>query len=358
MKRTWWSMPLVLCLAMAAPAGALAAGGPVAPVQNSYIGTAGSPYRYGAFDSGGNTVVKQQQAGARAVPVLRIRGRYGVPGVDYNGTLTGLSADGRTLILAQIATSVTHSTRLLVLATNPLRILTRLTLPGWSIVDAISPDGRWLYLIHYASPTNPTNYDVLAYDLPAHRLLPQPVVDPRERDEKMTGIPITRVMSAGGRWDYTLYLRPSGVPFIHALDTTHHRAVCIDLRPLANIDISSAHLVLLPGGTTLRVDGVFSNEVSVDTRTFKVSAGGSSRAVAAAPSPTRRQAPRPRRSDVPWDLIVLAIMALGVVLAGGVGAAKSRRQHEYERGPDGAVIIHVDARPTDRAPADDELPVA
>jgi hypothetical protein len=55
---------------------------------------------------------------------------------------------------------------------------------------------------------------------------------------------------------------------------------------------------------------------------------------------------------------VLAIMALGVVLAGGVGAARSRRQREYERGPDGAVIIHVDARPADRAPADDELPVA
>ena len=360
MRRTSWSMPIALCLTMAAPSGALAAGGPVAPVQNSYIGTAGSPYRYGAFDSGGDTVVKQQQAGARAaVPVLRVRGRYGVPGVNYNGLLTGLSADGRTLILAQIATSITHSTRLLVLATNPLRIRTRLTLPGFSIVDAISPDGRWLYLIHYASATNVTNYEVLAYDLPAHRLLPHPVVDPREPDEKMTGIPVTRVMSAGGRWAYTLYLRPtSGVPFIHALDTTRHRAVCIDLRPLANVDISSAHLVLLPGGTTLRVDGVVSTEVSVDTRTFKVSAGGSSRAAAAARSPTRRQPPRHRPSHVPWDLIVLAIAALSVVLAGGVSAARSRRHRDYERAPDGAVIIHVDARPVDRASADDELPVA
>jgi hypothetical protein len=352
-------MPIALCLAMAAPSGALAAGGPVAPVQNSYIRTAGSPYRYGAFDSNGDTVVKQQEAGARAaVPVLRIGGRYGVPGVDYNGTLTGLSADGRTLILAQIATSTPRSTRLLVLATNPLRIRARLTLPGFSIVDAISPDGRWLYLIHYASATNVTNYEVLAYDLPVHRLLPQPVVDPKERDEKMTGVPITRVMSPGGRWAYTLYLRPSGVPFIHALDTAHHRAVCIDLPRLANVDIASAHLVLLPGGKTLRVDGDDSTEVSVDTRTFKVSAGGSSRAAATAPSPTRGQPPRHRPSDVPWDLVVLAILALGVVLAGGVGAARSRRHRDYERGPDGAAIIHVDARPADRASADDELPVA
>src|SRR5690348_15734859 len=98
MKRTWWSMPVALCLAMAAPSGALAAGGPVEPVQNSYIGTVGSPFRYGAFDANGNTVIKLRETGARAaVPVLRIRGRYGIPGVDYSGSMTGLSADGRTL---------------------------------------------------------------------------------------------------------------------------------------------------------------------------------------------------------------------------------------------------------------------
>lgn len=359
MKRNWWSMPLALCLALAAPSGALAAGGPVGAVQNSYIGTAGSPYRYGAFDSRGNTVVKLKEAGARAaVPVLRLRGRYGVPGVDYNGSLTGLSADGRTLVLAQIAPNTPRST-LLVLGTHPLRIRTTLTLPGFSTVDAISPDGRWLYLIHYASSTNITNYEVLAYDLPAHRLLSRPVVDPKERDEAMTGIPISRVVSAGGRWAYTLYLRPSGVPFIHALDTTHHRAVCIDLRPLGNLNNTSERLVLLGGGSTLRVDGDVSTRVSVDTRTFRVSASGADAALAApASSPPPRRRPTPRPSDVPWDLIVLAIVVLGAVAAGGIGAARSRRQREYERGPDGAVIIHVDARPADRAPADDELPVA
>jgi hypothetical protein len=358
MKRTSWSMPLALCLAMAAPSGALAAGGPVEPVQSSYIGTAGSPFRYGAFDSGGNTVVKLKEAGARAaVPALRIRGRYGIPGVDYSGSMTGLSSDGRTLILAQIATRTPHATRLLVLGTAPLRIRTRLTLPGWSTVDAISPDGRWLYLIHYAS-SDITKYEVLAYDLPAHRLLPQPVVDPKERDEAMTGVPINRVMSAGGRWAYTLYLRPTGVPFIHALDTTHQRAVCVDLRPLANVDISSGHLVLLPGGTTLRLDAGGTTQVSVDTQTFRVSAGGPNSAAAVVNSPTHGRRATPRSSDVPWELIVLAIAALGVVAAGVVGAARSRRHRDYVRGPDGAVIIHVDARPADRAPADDELPVA
>src|SRR5581483_7960476 len=122
MKRSSWSTALAMCLAMAAPSGALAAGGPVEPVQNSYIGTAGSPFRYGAFESGGNTVVKLKEPGAAAaVRVLRIRGRYGVPGVDYSGSLTGLSADGRTLVLGQIATSTPRVTRLLVLDTAPVR---------------------------------------------------------------------------------------------------------------------------------------------------------------------------------------------------------------------------------------------
>jgi hypothetical protein len=358
MKRTLWSMPLALCLAMAAPGGALGAGGPVEPVQGSYIGTAGSPFRYGAFDSGGNTVVEVKEAGARAaVPALRIPGRYGIPGVDYTGSMTGLSADGRTLILAQIGTRTHRATRLLVLGTVPLGIRSRVTLPGWSTVDAISPDGRWLYLIHYAS-SDIRKYEVLGYDLPAHRLLPQPVVDPKERNEAMTGVPINRVMSAGGRWAYTLYLRPSGVPFIHALDTTHHRAVCVDLRPLANVDISSAHLVLLPGGTTLQVEAGGTSQVSIDTQTFRVSDGGADSAVALVHSPARERQPTPRPSDVPWELIVLSIAALGVVAVGGARAARSRRHRDYVRGPDGAVIIHVDARPPDRAPADDELPVA
>lgn len=357
MKRTWWSMLLALCVAMAIPPGALAAGGPVPPVQNSNIGMAGSPYRYGAFDANGNTVVKELEDGAGAGgPGLRVRGRYGIPGVDYSGSMTGLSADGRTLILAQIPAGTPHTTRLLVLETPQLTVRTRLMLPGWSTVDAISPDGRWLYLIHYAS-SDITKYEVLAYDLPAHRLLPQPVVDSRERDEAMTGIPINRVTGAGGRWAYTLYMRPSGVPFIHALDTTHHQAVCIDLRPLAKTDISSAHLVLPPGGTTLQVDIDGVNQAAVDTQTFRVSTSRGHSAAAPARSPARGQrATPPRPSGVPWEIILISLAALGVVA--GARAARAGRHPQYVRGPDGVAIIHVDARPTDPTPADDQLPVA
>jgi hypothetical protein len=277
MRRTWLTAPLALWLALALPQGALGSGRPVSPVQGSFIAVPGSPYRYAAFGAGGNTIVRQQTAAAGpAVSHLRLSGRYGIPGVDYNsGSTTGLSADGRTLILAELpGSSPPRTTRLIVLDTKPLAVRARLTLPGWSTVDAISPGGRWLYLIHYAS-SDISRYEVLAYDLRARRLLAKPVVDPRDRGEAMTGFAIGRVMSADGRWAYTLYLRPAGVPFVHALDTTGRRAVCIDLPSLSNVAIGSTHLRLGPGSATLQVDVDGVIRAVIDTRGFAVSTRGS-----------------------------------------------------------------------------------
>jgi hypothetical protein len=358
MKRTLLTAPFALWLALLVPQGALAAGGPVAPVQGSYIGVPGSPYRYAAFDTRGNTVVKRQEAGAGpAVSELRVSGRYGIPGVDYGGSTTGLSADDRTLILAELPGSgPPRTTRLLVLATAPLAVRTRLTLPGWSTVDAISPDGRWVYLIHYPS-SDISRYEVRAYDLPARRLLAKPVVDPRDR-EAMTGFPINRVMSADGRWAYTLYLRPSGVPFIHALDTTGRRAVCIDLPSLSNADTGNAHLGLTPGGTTLHVDIGGVTRAVIDTRTFTVNAGGGHTAAAPVRPVARGRRGTRGQGDVPWELIVLSIAVLGMVAAAGGGVARSRRRPAYGRGPEGATVTDVDPLHTARAPAVEELPVA
>jgi hypothetical protein len=276
MKKTWLTAPLALSLALMVSQGALAAGGPVPPVQGSFIAVPGSPYRYAAFDARGNTMVRRQAAGAGPVEAeLPLAGRYGIPAVDYSGSTTGLSADGRTLILAELPGSVPpRTTRLVVLDTKPLAVRARLTLPGWSTVDAISPDGRWLYLIHYPS-SDVSRYEVLAYDLPASRLLAKPVVDPRDRGEAMTGFPMTRVMSADGRWAYTLYFRPAGVPFVHALDTAARRAVCVDLPSLSTVATGSMHLRLSPGGATLHVDVAGVTRAVIDTRTFTVSAGGS-----------------------------------------------------------------------------------
>ena len=50
-----------------------------------------------------------------------------------------------------------------------------------------------------------TAYAVRAYDMRARRLFQEPVVDPSEPDEDMSGVPLSRVSDAEGRWAYTLY---------------------------------------------------------------------------------------------------------------------------------------------------------
>jgi hypothetical protein len=70
----------------------------------------------------------------------------------------------------------------------------------------------------------------------------------------MEGSPLTRTTSAGGRWVYTLYSRPGGYPFVHALDTVQGVAHCIGL-PWAGDQaaLMNARLTVTKGGKTLAV---------------------------------------------------------------------------------------------------------
>jgi hypothetical protein len=309
-------------LGLGFPAGALGAGGPVPPVQGgSGIAAAGSPFRYSAFDAGHDTVIKRLTVGGgRAESAIRVSGRYGIPGVDYSGSVTGLSADGGTLILAEFpGNGPPRMTRLLVLDTRRLAVRARLALPGWSTVDAISPDGRWLYLIHYISSDN-SRYEVRAYDLPARRLMAQPVVDPRDHGEAMIGFAITRVMSADGRWAYTLYSRPSGAPFVHALDTAGRRAVCVDLPSVANTDIGSASLRLGRGGANLRIDADGVTRAVINTRTFVVTPGVGHALAPIRSAPLHGGRGTSGAGGWPWELVAVPIAALAAL-----GAAARRR---------------------------------
>ena len=326
MRWTPLAAPVALMLCLMVPPEALADGGPVPPLQGTSIAVAGSPYAYAALAAGANTVVKQMKAGTgQAASDLRVHGRYGVPGVDSSGDTTGLSADGRTLVLAELPGTIPpRTTQLLALDTPRLAVRAKLVLGGYWTVDAISPDGRWLYLIHYPS-SDITRYEVRAYDLRAHRLLARPVVDPHDGGEAMTGFAIARVMSAGDRWAYTLYLRPSGAPFLHALDTVGRRAVCVDLPTRVNQDIGNAPvpLRLASGGAILQIGTGGATGALVDTRTLTLTAGAVHRA--AAPSrPASR--PRPVTSGLgdgpPWELITLAITALAALVWAAAGRRK------------------------------------
>jgi hypothetical protein len=98
----------------------------------------------------------------------------------------------------------------------------------WSF-DAISPDARIVFLLQHDVGGDPTHYAVRAYDVTKGRLRTGKIVDKREYNEQMSGNPVWREYGPGRRWAYTLYDRPDGAPFIHALDTSSTTAVCIDL---------------------------------------------------------------------------------------------------------------------------------
>jgi hypothetical protein len=308
----------VLCLA--APA-AHAAGGPVQPVQGGAgVSTPGGSLSYVAVRAGHDTVLQRIRRSTGFVERSRlVRGPYGIPGAAYDGSTTGLSHNERTIVLASLSGLPSH-TRLLVLDGRAMTTRAPVVLTGYFTVDAISPNGRWLYLVHYRSVSN-NDYEVRAYDLVRRRLLPAPIVDPREPDEKMQGLPMTRTMSPDGRWAYTLYAKPSGAPFIHALDTERRTAACIDLDDLSSDTIGEARLAL-PGGS-LRVEGPAGPLAVVDTRTFAVRPPGAEHAPARPAAARTAVSPGGDGGGAPWGLAFIVL----VPLAGLAVLARRRRRH-------------------------------
>jgi len=178
---------LLISATLAAEAGAGKA--PVGvDVSRSGVAGLGSD-RFVTLRSGADTIVAAvRQRGGRISSYRRLRGRFTIPAVAYDGSAGGLSADGRTLVLAKPRFRWAESS-FLVVDTRTLRPRRQFTLEAaWSF-DAISPDGRYLYLIEYTDPKDPSRYAVRLYDLALGRLAPEPIVDPHEADEEMRGAP-------------------------------------------------------------------------------------------------------------------------------------------------------------------------
>jgi hypothetical protein len=317
-RRMRWIATGCCAAGLVAPAPAAGAGGgPVEPVQGgSGAAVPGHAARYVAFGTPHGTLVARLVRGA-ATRWSVIPGDVGVPGAAFDGSTTGLAADGRTLVLAALSRRYPpRRSRLVVLDTRRLQVRQRITLRGFFAVDAISPSGRWLYLIHYPSARNVLRYAVRTYDLRRGRLLTRPVVDPREPDEAMRGTPIARTLSADGRWAYTLYQRPQGAPFVHALDTRRRTAACIDLDRLKGVELVGAKLVAPSGSAPLRVESRAGTHALIDRRTFAVSA----------PRPPARRAATAAVSeggDMPWPAIGGTLALLGGL---GLLATRARRR--------------------------------
>jgi hypothetical protein len=201
-----------------------------APIASAGVLAPGGKIRYLTLANGRSTTVNASHPNGVVMRWRDIRGHWGIPGVTIDGTAGGLSSDGRTLVLVRPQTvPVPTRSAFLVVRTSDLAPLQRVVLRGNFEFDALSPEGSRLYLIERVSQQNLSRYVVRAYDLVRRRLLPSRIADRTQRGWVMAGYPVARATSAGGRWIYTLYARPGGTPFVHALDAVRGVAHCVGI---------------------------------------------------------------------------------------------------------------------------------
>jgi hypothetical protein len=200
-----------------------------------------------------------------------LRGSWYLPAVASDGTAAGL-ADGRLVLTTSPRRYPPKRTGFAVLDTRlflrhpqtgdaPRHAIVRFSLRGAFGFDALSPDASTMYLIHsFFGGRRRGGYEVRALDVSTGRLLPHPIVDPSEPDERMQGSAVSRVAGRDGRWAYTLYTGEE--TFLHALDTVHGRAVCVDLPQLDRLGLREPFQLRL----ALSADG---SEVLVHSRDTK-----------------------------------------------------------------------------------------
>jgi hypothetical protein len=285
------ALPLLIVLSLALlPAAASADGLGILGGTGSFVDP---PYRYVALAPHARhplTVI--ERIDLRDSTIDRwwyLRGSYFLPAVALDGTPGGISANGM-LVLASLphrypprrSQLAILDTRLFLSHPNrktgsPRHAVTHVSLEGAYSFDAISPDGSRVYLIHNIFKGRRVGrYEVRELDAASGRLLPEPVVDPEEPDERMQGSPVTRVSSPDDNWAYTLYTG-SRERFLHALDTVHGRAICVDLPQLEDLrEPFQLRLKLEDEGRTIvvysrdRKDAGTRPLLKIDTESFEV----------------------------------------------------------------------------------------
>jgi hypothetical protein len=310
---------LVLCFAVAVAALAVApsafADGPIYVTQGGGgVTSANSAFHYVAIANGkgATQLLKVYTAGTEVYGSMSLPGSWGTALIGNGGQ--GLSRDGRTLVLSSTAGPLGPSSKFLVLDPTHWKVLKRITLPGSFTFDALSPDASKMYLIQYTSSNDLTHYSVREYDLLTNRLLPGKIAarDEDGNEPAMAGYAMTRTTSASGRWVYTLYQKPNGMPFIHALDTVRGVAHCIDLP--ANQNLYNIALSLHNGGRTLAVNWRSGRPwLNVAVGSWEISTPGG--------------------GGFPWTWVGALIGATVALLAAGALVLRRRRGKELDQHP-------------------------
>jgi hypothetical protein len=331
MRRAAAALSFAMLIALGVATPPAAADGLPVPMDGARVTTTVAPggegARYATVPAGKATqLLRIDQAGGEVTGTRAIKGDFTIPLVALDGTSAGLSADGTTLVLIAPRTNLRRfprkETSFLILDVGEngrLHPREPLTLRGDFSFDALSPDGRTMYLVEYISKDY-NDYAVREYDLTRGRLLKDPVQFSHEvAPGEMRGLPMARATSTDGRRAYTLYNgggRPRDTAFIHILDTVDGISHCIELPDISGREAWTLQLEFPPGARALNVLRGNRLLASMDTKTY---------AVTKPPRPERPAGGRESQGSGVSPVAIGAMIAGVVLLAGAALAARRRR---------------------------------
>lgn len=243
--------------------------------------------RYWTVEGGDRTTVRglDPTTGLEQVS-FSLDGRWSVP-TAYGPAPSGLSANGKWLVLVAPSVSVTGSGMLRRFAMIDLanRKLDRVVNANGDVsFDAVSDDGRNLYLIEHLAPA--PKYVVRVATFSGSAAFPTLGAIKTAEPEVMNGLYHASV-AVSGDWFLSLYSNPGRGPFIHALNTTQLYAQCILNIPDVPVALRPAWSLLLArkGARLYAVNGAAGVISEIDTAALKVLRSNIDLATAAAAMP-------------------------------------------------------------------------
>jgi len=165
---------------------------------------------------------------------------FAIPGT-YSTAMQGyttsvLSTDGKWLALRPSGPA-NNLENIALIDTQAGKLAKMIRLNNNFYLDAIAPNGDYLYLLEYLAHQG-GRYYVRSYDVDKNQLVQQIIADKSELDDpRMVGSALTRQMAKDGKTAYTLYIDTGrNIAFIHALPLTQdsrinplYLARCLDL---------------------------------------------------------------------------------------------------------------------------------
>ncbi|MGH2542491.1 MAG: YncE family protein, partial [Ardenticatenaceae bacterium] len=199
-----------------------------------------------------------------------VQGHYELPATRLGTQHGGLSPNGQWLALQKVVGSQSRFAVFETSLDGPPRVA---TLPGRFHFDALSNDGRSLYLTEHLAEEEPLRYQVRRYDLFLDALDPRVIAD-KSGSGPMLGRYLSSLPSRTGEWLYSLYLNETKGPFIHALNLNNRWAICIFLpdqgKEQLELQLRWTMTLSEDGKSLYAANGALGRVVEVDTTDHRV----------------------------------------------------------------------------------------